>query len=92
MNINDLLTNSTSVLSTGGSITFLSIIIALSVSLICGIFIAYIYRTQYQGVLYHQTHATSIVLICLVTTMVIMVISGNIALFGDGWGPINSKI
>lgn len=80
MNINDLLTNSTSVLSTGGSITFLSIIIALSVSLICGIFIAYIYRTQYQGVLYHQTHATSIVLICLVTTMVIMVISGNIVL------------
>jgi uncharacterized membrane protein YhiD involved in acid resistance len=80
VNINDFLSSSTNALSTGGSITLLSIILALSVSLICGVFIAYIYRTQYQGVLYHQTHATSIVLICLVTTMVIMVISGNIVL------------
>ena len=80
MNINDLIQNSTNALSTGGSITIAAILIALSVSLICGLFIAYIYRSQYQGVLYHQTHGTSIVLISLVTTMVIMVISGNIIL------------
>tara|TARA_B100000795_G_C22802837_1_gene442872 strand:- start:3965 stop:4660 length:696 start_codon:yes stop_codon:yes gene_type:complete len=80
MNLNELLQNSTNALSTGGSITILSIIVALSVTLACGLFIAYIYRTQYQGVLYHQSHATSIVLISLVTTMVIMVISGNIVL------------
>ena len=80
MNINELLQNSTNALSTGGSITVLSIIVALSVTLACGLFIAYIYRTQYQGVLYHQSHATSIILISLVTTMVIMVISGNIVL------------
>ena len=80
MNLNELLQNSTNALSTGGSITVLSIIVALTVSLVCGLFIAYIYRTQYQGVLYHQSHATSIVLISLVTTMVIMVISGNIVL------------
>jgi uncharacterized membrane protein YhiD involved in acid resistance len=80
MNLNELLQNSTNALSTGGSITVLSIIVALSVSLVCGLFIAYIYRTQYQGVLYHQSHATSIILISLVTTMVIMVISGNIVL------------
>jgi uncharacterized membrane protein YhiD involved in acid resistance len=80
MNLNELLQNSTNVLSTGGSITILSIIVALSVTLACGLFIAYIYRTQYQGVLYHQSHATSIILISLVTTMVIMVISGNIVL------------
>ncbi len=80
MNLNELLQNSTNALSTGGSITILSIIVALSVTLVCGLFIAYIYRTQYQGVLYHQSHATSIILISLVTTMVIMVISGNIVL------------
>ena len=80
MNLDELLQNSTNALSTGGSITILSIIVALSVTLVCGLFIAYIYRTQYQGVLYHQSHATSIILISLVTTMVIMVISGNIVL------------
>ena len=80
MNLNELLQNSTNALSTGGSITILSIIVALSVTWVCGLFIAYIYRTQYQGVLYHQSHATSIILISLVTTMVIMVISGNIVL------------
>ena len=80
MNLNELLQNSTNALSTGGSITIMSIIVALSVTLACGLFIAYIYRTQYQGVLYHQSHATSIILISLVTTMVIMVISGNLVL------------
>ena len=80
MNMNELLQNSSSALTTGGSITILSILIALSVSLVCGFFIAYIYRTQYQGVLYHQSHATSLILISLVTTMVIMVISGNLVL------------
>ena len=80
MNITDVVNNSTDILSTGGTISFGAIIVALTVSLICGIFISYIYRTQYQGVLYHQTHGTAIILITLVTTMVIMVISGNLVL------------
>lgn len=80
MDLNELLQNSTNALSMGGSITILSILVAMTVTLACGLFIAYIYRTQYQGILYHQSHATSIVLISLVTTMVIMVISGNIVL------------
>lgn len=80
MNLDELFQNSTNALSIGGSITILSILVALTVSLLCGLFIAYIYRTQYQGILYHQSHATSIILISLVTTMVIMVISGNIIL------------
>tara|TARA_B100000780_G_scaffold49526_1_gene30723 strand:- start:617 stop:1282 length:666 start_codon:yes stop_codon:yes gene_type:complete len=80
MSLNELLQNSSNALSMGGSITILSILVALTASLACGLFIAYIYRTQFQGILYHQSHATSIVLIALVTTMVIMVISGNIVL------------
>ena len=80
MDINNIIQNSTDALSTGGTISFGAIFLALLVSLVCGMFIAYIYRTQYQGVLFHQTHATAIVLITLVTTMVIMVISGNIVL------------
>ena len=80
MNLNEILQDTTNTLSTGGAISIIGIILALSVTLICSMFIAFIYRTQYQGVLYHQTHATAIVLISLVTTMVIMVISGNLVL------------
>jgi len=80
MSFDDLLQENTAALYSGGTISFSAIILALLVSVACSLFIAYIYRTQYQGVLYHQTHATSIVLISLVTTMVIMVISGNIVL------------
>jgi len=80
MDISNIIQNSADALSTGGTISFGAIFLALTVSLACGMFIAYIYRTQYQGVLFHQTHATAIVLITLVTTMVIMVISGNIVL------------
>lgn len=80
MDVNTLLQGSADALSTGGTISFGAIFLALSVSFACGIFISFIYRTQYQGVLFHQTHATAIVLITLVTTMVIMVISGNLVL------------
>ena len=80
MDINTLINGSADALLTGGTISFGAIFLALSVSLVCGIFISFIYRTQFQGVLFHQTHATAIVLITLVTTMVIMVISGNLVL------------
>ena len=80
MDINTFLNSGAEALATGGTISFGAILLALSVSLVCGIFISFIYRTQYQGVLFHQTHATAIVLITLVTTMVIMVISGNLVL------------
>lgn len=80
MDLNSVLQNATNNLSTGGSISIIGIMLALFVTLACSMFIAFIYRTQYQGVLYHKTHATAIVLISLVTTMVIMVISGNLVL------------
>jgi len=80
VDINTLINGSADALLTGGTISFGAIFLALSVSLVCGIFISFIYRTQFQGVLFHQTHATAIVLITLVTTMVIMVISGNLVL------------
>lgn len=67
-------------LSSGGSITFAAIMISMSVSLLCGIVIASVYRQAYQGVLFQKSYAIAIVLVCLVTTMVIMVISGNLVL------------
>ena len=76
----DILETSTAGLSGGGTITVAAILISLFASLICGILIALVYRQAYQGVLFQKSYAVTIVLVTLVTTMVIMVISGNLVL------------
>lgn len=76
----DILNASTQSLSTGGTITAAAILVSMSASLICGTAIALIYRQAYEGVLFQKSYAMTIILICLVTTMVIMVISGNLVL------------
>jgi uncharacterized membrane protein YhiD involved in acid resistance len=76
----NILESSTATLSSGGTISIAAILISLSASLICGLLIALIYRRAYQGVLFQKSYAITIVLITLVTTMVIMVISGNLVL------------
>jgi len=80
VSFSDILNASTQTLSTGGSITLAAIVISMSASLICGIAIALVYRQAYEGVLFQKSYALTIVLISLVTTMVIMVISGNLVL------------
>jgi uncharacterized membrane protein YhiD involved in acid resistance len=76
----DILNASTLTLSTGGTITVAAILVSMSASLICGTAIALIYRQAYEGVLFQKSYAMTIIMICLVTTMVIMVISGNLVL------------
>jgi len=80
LSFNDILDASTQTLFTGGSITIAAILISMIASLICGIIIALVYRQAYEGVLFQKSYALTIVLVCLVTTMVIMVISGNLVL------------
>ena len=54
--------------------------LALFASLLCAAIISYTYKKSYQGVLYQKSFNLSLILICLVTTSVIMVISGNLVL------------
>ena len=76
----EILEASSTSLTGGGSITVAFVITSMIVSLLMGIFIALIYRKSYQGVLFQKSFAITIVLVTLVTTMVIMVISGNLVL------------
>ena len=76
----DILNASTQTLSSGGSITIAAILVSMTASLLLGVSIALIYRQAYEGVLFQKSYAVTIVLIALVTTMVIMVISGNLVL------------
>ena len=67
-------------LAMGASLSFADIIVGITASLICSLIIAYIYRSTYQGVMYQKSFAISLVLASLITTMIIMVISGNLVL------------
>jgi uncharacterized membrane protein YhiD involved in acid resistance len=49
------------------------------VALICGIFIAILYRVTYRGVSYSSTFTNAIIMLTMITALVIMVIGNNLA-------------
>ena len=61
-------------------VTTSSIALSLLISFALGLFIFYIYKTTFQGVLYTRSFNVSLVMISLITTLVIMTISSNIIL------------
>tara|TARA_Y100000588_G_C14276090_1_gene934399 strand:+ start:4950 stop:5648 length:699 start_codon:yes stop_codon:yes gene_type:complete len=80
LSFQDIINSSITNLSGGTSLTIADIILALSVSLICGLIITWVYKKSYQGVVYQTSFNLSILIVMLVTTSVIMVISGNLIL------------
>jgi hypothetical protein len=64
----------------GTTATTGSIIVSLLISFIISMFIYYIYKKTYTGVLYSENFNISLVLICMITTSVMVAISGNLAL------------
>lgn len=78
----DVLQKSFIAMSMGGTdrITTLNILINVSMSFLVGMFIFYMYKKTYQGVLYQRSFNVSLVLASAVTSLVIMTISGNLIL------------
>lgn len=78
----DVLQKSFVAMSMGGTdrITTLNILINVSMSFLVGMFIYFMYKKTYQGVLYQHSFNISLVLACTVTSLVIMTISGNLIL------------
>ncbi len=56
------------------------ILLSLGIAFALGLFIYFIYRVTYSGVLYARNFAFSLVMLCMITAMVIMTISSNLAL------------
>ena len=77
---NDILNMATVNMTSAAGIPWVAIILNLSVSLLLGVIIALVYRQAFVGILFQKSFAVSLVLTSLVTTMVIMVISGNLIL------------
>ncbi|WP_432666251.1 DUF4956 domain-containing protein [Wukongibacter baidiensis] len=61
-------------------LSLINILIGLTITLVVALFIFYIYKITFQGVVYSHGFNTSLVLLCLVTSLVIMTISSNIVL------------
>lgn len=80
LNLNDLIELTTVNMESMGTISWAAIIVNLFVSLLVGVGIALIYRRAFVGILFQKSFAIALVLVTLVTTMVIMVISGNLVL------------
>ena len=67
-------------LASTSNITAIEIFSALFFSLLCSIVIAWTYKSTFQGVLYQHSYLVSLVLASVITSSVIMVISGNLIL------------
>ena len=77
---NDIIKSSMMNLNTGTTLSIIDVFIGLIVTLICAIIISWTYKNTYQGVLYQKSFSVAIILVSLVTTGIIMVISGNLVL------------
>ncbi len=63
-----------------GTISAWDMVISLAVAFLIGIFIIYIYRKTYTGVVYSKAFSLCILMLAMVTAMIIRTISSNISL------------
>ena len=62
------------------SFTPINVAIALVAALIAGVIISTVYKKTFRGVLYSPSFTMTLILLCLVTTPVVMAIGSNVAL------------
>ena len=79
MNIIDAIKNSV-LEQFNGSISVEMILISLLVSFVISLFIVFVYKKSFSGVVYNKTIVMTIVMIAMVTSMVIRTINSNLSL------------
>ena len=80
MDLNELLTAFVNPTTTASDLTIERVILSLLVTFLISLFIFYIYKKTFRGVLYTRNFNIGLVLTSLVTAMIIIPISTNIAL------------
>ena len=63
-----------------GTISVGSMALSLIIAFAIGLFIVYVYRKTYTGVVYSKAYALCIIMLAMVTAMIIRTISSNISL------------
>jgi uncharacterized membrane protein YhiD involved in acid resistance len=77
-NFNDIFKSS--FLENVTTFSMLDLVIGLTLSLATGLFIFFVYKRTFKGVLYSSTFGASLLAMTLITTLIIMAISANIVL------------
>ncbi|WP_310832540.1 DUF4956 domain-containing protein [Paenibacillus pedocola] len=80
LNFQDLFKKSVTHLDIFNSISYIDVLLGLAASLGIGLFIFFIYRKSFRGVVYSYNYNAAFVLMCMITSMIIMTISSNIVL------------
>ncbi len=80
LNFQDVVKKSIIHLEAFRNISYIDILIGLAVSFGIGMFIYYIYRKTFRGVVYSYNYNVTFVLMSMITTLIIMTISTNIVL------------
>jgi uncharacterized membrane protein YhiD involved in acid resistance len=80
LNFNDILKKGVLKLDVFEKVSSYDIIFGLFISLLVGMFIFYVYKVCFKGVVYSYTYNVSLVLMCLICSLIIMTISSNIVL------------
>lgn len=80
LGFNDIIKKSILELQNFGDLSLVNILIGLFITLAVSLFIFYVYKITFQGVVYSHSFNTSLVLLSLITSLVIMTISSNIVL------------
>ena len=62
------------------SLTPMKMLLALLMGFIVGLIIALVYRKAFRGVLFSPSFANTLIMLCMITTPVVMCIKSNIAL------------
>ena len=62
------------------ALTPMKMVMALAFGFGVGLIIALVYRKAFRGVLYSPSFATTLIMLCMITTPVVMCIKSNIAL------------
>ncbi len=60
--------------------TPVNVLLGLLLALVCGVVITLVYKATYRGVLYSPSFSLTLILVCLVTTPVVMAIGSNVYL------------
>ena len=62
------------------NLTPMKMILALAMGFLVGLIIALVYRKAFRGVLHSPSFATTLIMLCMITTPVVMAIKSNVAL------------
>jgi uncharacterized membrane protein YhiD involved in acid resistance len=76
----DIIKKSVANMEFANSLSVANIVLILLVTFVTGMFIFYVYKKTFQGVLYTQSFNVSLVMVSIVTSLIIMTISSNFVL------------